>query len=98
MIHQAGSGVCLSKSKLLHYLLEGTAASHLESIDVDEKDATEVFHHGISTGRMFCNYSTFHVNLFPPFVFPCQWFGDHAFKHEILCWSLEKLELFGETW
>uniref|UniRef100_A0A2N9HIY6 Uncharacterized protein n=1 Tax=Fagus sylvatica TaxID=28930 RepID=A0A2N9HIY6_FAGSY len=51
LYYEAGSGVCLSKSKLLHYLLEGTAASHLESIDVDEKDATEVFHHGISTGK-----------------------------------------------
>ncbi|KAM3731212.1 hypothetical protein ACB098_12G145600 [Castanea mollissima] len=51
LYYEAGSGVCLSKSKLLRYLLEGTAASHVESIDVDEKDATEGLNHGISPGE-----------------------------------------------
>ncbi|KAF3943847.1 hypothetical protein CMV_029629 [Castanea mollissima] len=51
LYYEAGSGVCLSKSKLLRYLLEGTAASHVESIDVDEKDATEGLNHGISAGE-----------------------------------------------
>lgn len=52
LIHQVGSGVCLSKSKLLHYLLEGTAASHVESINGEEKDAIEDSNHEISAGRM----------------------------------------------
>ncbi|XP_065622083.1 uncharacterized protein LOC136064360 [Quercus suber] len=51
LYYEAGSGVCLSKSKLLRYLLEGTATSHVESIDVDEKDTTEGLNHGISSGE-----------------------------------------------
>ncbi|KAF7804586.1 tetratricopeptide repeat protein 4-like protein [Senna tora] len=45
--YQAGSGVCLSKAKLLHYLLEGTAASHLESVGDEEKEAVNETNHAI---------------------------------------------------
>ncbi|KAB1208650.1 hypothetical protein CJ030_MR5G017078 [Morella rubra] len=41
LYHEAGSGVCLSKSKLLHYLLEETAASNVENVGGEEKDAAE---------------------------------------------------------
>lgn len=51
LYYEAGSGVCLSKLKLLHYFLEGTAASQVESIDGVEKDASEDSNHGISTGK-----------------------------------------------
>ncbi|MBA0832117.1 hypothetical protein Goarm_016525 [Gossypium armourianum] len=37
----AGSGICLSKSKILRYLLEGTAAANVESIGEEEKDAAD---------------------------------------------------------
>lgn len=52
LLHQAVSGVCLSKSKLLHYLLEGTTASHVENINGEEKDAIEYSSHEVSAGRM----------------------------------------------
>ncbi|KAL4359886.1 hypothetical protein AHAS_Ahas08G0122200 [Arachis hypogaea] len=42
LYYEAGSGVRLSKEKLLHCLLEGTAASH---VDDEEKDAVEDFKH-----------------------------------------------------
>ncbi|KAG6724526.1 hypothetical protein I3842_03G261700 [Carya illinoinensis] len=51
LYYEVGSGVCLSKSKLLHYLLEGTAASHVESINGEEKDAIEDSNHEISAGN-----------------------------------------------
>lgn len=38
LIQQAGSGVCLSNNKIIQYLLEGTAASHLENDDSEDKD------------------------------------------------------------
>lgn len=41
LFYQAGSGLRLSKEKLLHCLLEGTAASHGEGIGDEEKDAVE---------------------------------------------------------
>lgn len=37
-MNQAGSGTCLSKKKLMRHLLEGTAASNMESFDEDDKD------------------------------------------------------------
>ncbi|XP_027366695.1 tetratricopeptide repeat protein 4 homolog [Abrus precatorius] len=43
LYYEAGSGLCLSKEKLLHCLLEGTAASHGESVGDEEKDAVEEF-------------------------------------------------------
>lgn len=43
LYYEAGSGLRLSKEKLLHYLLEGTAASHREGIGDEEKDAVEDF-------------------------------------------------------
>ncbi|CAN1341963.1 Tetratricopeptide repeat protein 4 homolog [Linum perenne] len=43
---EAGSGVCLPKTKVLKYLLEGTAGANLES-EKDEKDTTE----NISRGK-----------------------------------------------
>lgn len=49
MIHQAHSGVCLSKTKILRYLLEGTAGANVESVD-EEKDAIETFNNGVSAG------------------------------------------------
>lgn len=40
LIHQAASGVRLSKKDSLRYFLEGTAGSHIESFaDDDEKQA-----------------------------------------------------------
>lgn len=39
LIQQADSGVCLSKKEVLNYLLEGTAASHLEKNGGEESDA-----------------------------------------------------------
>lgn len=50
-LHQAGSGVSLSKSKLLHCLLEGTAASQNESVGDEEKDAVHGTKH-IDTGML----------------------------------------------
>ncbi|XP_050204300.1 uncharacterized protein LOC126654477 isoform X2 [Mercurialis annua] len=40
LYYGSGSGVCLSKSKILHYLVEGTAGANLE-IGNEEKDALE---------------------------------------------------------
>ncbi|MBA0802677.1 hypothetical protein Gohar_012954 [Gossypium harknessii] len=41
LYYEAGSGICLSKSKILRYLLEGTAAANVESIGEEEKDAAD---------------------------------------------------------
>ncbi|KAK7393346.1 hypothetical protein VNO78_21899 [Psophocarpus tetragonolobus] len=41
LYYEAGSGLCLSKEKLLHCLLEGTVASHREGVGDEEKDAVE---------------------------------------------------------
>lgn len=38
---QAGSGVCLERKKLMHYLLQGTVASKLEDFTSDEKPGSE---------------------------------------------------------
>ncbi|XAR61034.1 hypothetical protein NMG60_11034612 [Bertholletia excelsa] len=46
LYYQAGSGVCLSKKEILHYLLEGTAGSHIESFSDEEKSVG----HGTSAG------------------------------------------------
>lgn len=40
MINQAGSTACLSKSKILHYLLEGTVGANAEIVG-EEKDTNE---------------------------------------------------------
>ncbi|XP_028765591.1 tetratricopeptide repeat protein 4 homolog isoform X1 [Neltuma alba] len=49
LYYEAGSGVCLSKAKLLHCLLEGTAASQHESFGDEEKDAAHGTNH-VNTG------------------------------------------------
>ncbi|XP_022758557.1 tetratricopeptide repeat protein 4 homolog isoform X2 [Durio zibethinus] len=41
LYYEAGSGVSLSKTKILHYLLEGTAAANVENIGEEEKDAAD---------------------------------------------------------
>ncbi|XVF72112.1 hypothetical protein PTKIN_Ptkin12aG0094500 [Pterospermum kingtungense] len=41
LYYEAGSGVCLSMTKILRYLLEGTAVSNVQSIGEEEKDATD---------------------------------------------------------
>jgi len=41
LFHQAGSGRCLSKEKLIGCLLEGTAASNSDGVGDEEKDADE---------------------------------------------------------
>ncbi|KAL5796427.1 hypothetical protein ACOSQ2_001247 [Xanthoceras sorbifolium] len=38
LYYEVGSGICLSKTKLLRYLLEGTAGAAVESIGDEEKD------------------------------------------------------------
>ncbi|RYR25215.1 hypothetical protein Ahy_B02g058870 isoform B [Arachis hypogaea] len=48
LYYEAGSGVRLSKEKLLHCLLEGTAASHVSD---EEKDAVEDFKHGAGSRK-----------------------------------------------
>ena len=52
---QAGAEACLSKTKILHYLLEGTAASNVESVEEKEKDAADASPYGNSAGGMFSN-------------------------------------------
>ncbi|XP_054803123.1 uncharacterized protein LOC129306512 isoform X2 [Prosopis cineraria] len=49
LYYEAGSGVCLPKAKLLHFLLEGTAASRHESVSDEEKDAVHGSNH-VDTG------------------------------------------------
>ncbi|KAK7355613.1 hypothetical protein VNO80_14873 [Phaseolus coccineus] len=41
LYYEAGSGLCLSKEKLLGCLLEGTAAFHSDGVGDEEKDADE---------------------------------------------------------
>ncbi|KAL2242882.1 UNVERIFIED_CONTAM: Tetratricopeptide repeat protein 4 [Sesamum indicum] len=48
LYYEADSGVCLSKKEILSYLLEGTAASHLEKFGVEETDAA---HSSVSSGN-----------------------------------------------
>lgn len=47
LYYEAGSGVPLSKKKILHYLLDGTLGANVESVD-EEKDAIES--HGSGKG------------------------------------------------
>lgn len=49
---QSGSGICLSKSKILRCLLEGTAAANVESIGEEEKDAADGSPYDSSAGHM----------------------------------------------
>uniref|UniRef100_A0A5B7BD12 Cns1/TTC4 wheel domain-containing protein n=1 Tax=Davidia involucrata TaxID=16924 RepID=A0A5B7BD12_DAVIN len=51
LYYEAASGVRLSKKEILRCLLEGTAGSHLESFNDEEKDAVDCLDHGISAGR-----------------------------------------------
>lgn len=59
MIEQAGSGVCSSKAEILRSLLEGTAASDLQSFGNEENDADKSINGisagGISTHNPSCN-------------------------------------------
>ncbi|XP_021893809.1 tetratricopeptide repeat protein 4 homolog isoform X2 [Carica papaya] len=48
LYYEAASGVCLSKNRVLRYLLEGTVGSHVESICDEDKDASEKSSYGIS--------------------------------------------------
>ncbi|WRX10830.1 hypothetical protein QQP08_003317 [Theobroma cacao] len=48
--YMAGSGVYLSKTKIIHHLLEGTAASNVESVGEEEKDAVDCSTYGDSAG------------------------------------------------
>ncbi|GMI66406.1 tetratricopeptide repeat 2 [Hibiscus trionum] len=50
LYYEAGSGICLSKTKILPYLLEGTAAANVESIGEEENDAADAYSHGNSAG------------------------------------------------
>ncbi|PON37131.1 hypothetical protein PanWU01x14_322520 [Parasponia andersonii] len=50
LFYEAASGACLPKKKVLHYLLEGTSASHVEDIGDDDKDVAEGSSHSISAG------------------------------------------------
>ena len=52
-LYQAGSGICLSNEKILRNLLEGTAASNVESIALDEKDEVEDSNHVTSASKPF---------------------------------------------
>lgn len=51
LIAQAHSSACLPKTKILRYLLEGTAASTVEGIGDDERDAVEVSKHVVSPSK-----------------------------------------------
>lgn len=75
--YQAGSGVCLPKAKLLSYLLEGTAGSHVGNNNDEEKDVIECSHDGISAGIIFLNqpchflsqiFVCIHVCEYPPYM------------------------------
>ncbi|CAA0831770.1 Tetratricopeptide repeat (TPR)-like superfamily protein [Striga hermonthica] len=48
LYYEAGSGVCLSKKEVVSYLLEGTAASHLENYRVRDTDVAA--HTSFSSG------------------------------------------------
>ena len=63
LFYQAGSGVCLPKAKLLPYLLEGTAGSHVESIGDDDKDVTEWSYDGNSSGSILLNLPSCHFGI-----------------------------------
>ena len=41
VVHQAGSGGCLSKKEIISNFLQGTVASHIESFGDDETDAVK---------------------------------------------------------
>ncbi|XP_039013720.1 tetratricopeptide repeat protein 4 homolog [Hibiscus syriacus] len=50
LYYEVGSGICLSKTKILRYLLEGTEAANVESIGEEENDAADGYRHGNSAG------------------------------------------------
>ncbi|XP_007050119.2 PREDICTED: tetratricopeptide repeat protein 4 homolog isoform X1 [Theobroma cacao] len=50
LYYEAASGVHLSKTKIIHHLLEGTAASNVESVGEEEKDAVDCSTYGDSAG------------------------------------------------
>ncbi|XP_034228895.1 uncharacterized protein LOC117637947 isoform X2 [Prunus dulcis] len=51
LYYEASPGVSLSKTKILRCLLEGTAASHVENIGDEEKDANKNSNDGSSAGK-----------------------------------------------
>lgn len=68
ILYQPDSGVCLSKPKILRYLLEGTAASSAEGIGDEEKDASEGSNRGNLAGGCYML-----ICLFPWLLFQCQY-------------------------
>ena len=72
MISQANSGACLSKTKILHYLLEGTTASNVEGIGDEEKDSSEGSNHDINARK--CCLVWFALSLSP-----CQYVLDFIY-------------------
>lgn len=67
LFYQAGSGPRLSKEKLLHYLLEGTAAaSNGEGIGDEEKDTVEDLKQ--NTGMLLVKFflSSFAIDFWVP--------------------------------
>ncbi|OMO52188.1 Tetratricopeptide TPR-1 [Corchorus olitorius] len=50
LYYEAGSGICLSKTKIIRYLLEGTTASNVESVGEEEKEAADGSSYGMSAG------------------------------------------------
>ncbi|XP_076901895.1 uncharacterized protein LOC143556473 [Bidens hawaiensis] len=48
LYYEAGSGACLSKKEIISNLLQGTAASHLESFGDDETDEVKYSNKGVS--------------------------------------------------
>ncbi|KAA0037936.1 tetratricopeptide repeat protein 4-like protein [Cucumis melo var. makuwa] len=51
LYYETGSGICLSKERILRNFLEGTAASNAQSIALDEKDAVEDSNHTTSASK-----------------------------------------------
>uniref|UniRef100_A0A1S3BHV4 Cns1/TTC4 wheel domain-containing protein n=1 Tax=Cucumis melo TaxID=3656 RepID=A0A1S3BHV4_CUCME len=51
LYYETGSGICLSKERILRNFLEGTAASNAQSIALDEKDAVEDSNHTTSANK-----------------------------------------------
>ncbi|GAV84181.1 TPR_11 domain-containing protein [Cephalotus follicularis] len=51
LYYEAGPGICLSKTELLCYLLEGTAGANAKSIGDEDKDDSEGSNHGFSAGE-----------------------------------------------
>ncbi|OMO49575.1 Tetratricopeptide TPR-1 [Corchorus capsularis] len=50
LYYEAGSGICLSKTKIICYLLEGTVASNVEIVGEEEKEAADGSFYGVPAG------------------------------------------------